>query len=205
MGIGLGCYNKLLESDLEHILAHTSDLWTSLRGSTVFITGGTGFFGKWFLETFAYANFKMDADVRLIVLSRNTESFLSAYPYFGNNPTFEFIKGDVRDFQFPERPIDYIIHAATESSEKLNSGDPLAMFDTIVNGTRNVLSLAKQKKPKALLFTSSGAVYGKQPPDITHVPEDFMGGPDTTSTKAAYGEGKEQQNYFAQFSMRAVT
>ncbi len=190
MGIDLDCYNKLLESDLEHILVHTSDLWSSLKSSTIFITGGTGFFGKWFLETFAYANLKLGADLNVIVLSRDPDNFLKKYPHFGNNAFLKFIKGDVKNFRYPDESIDYIIHAATESSEKLNANDPLLMFDTIVNGTVNVLNLARQKNPKALLFTSSGAVYGKQPPDITHVSEDYRGGPDQTDVKSAYAEGK---------------
>ncbi len=41
-----------------------------------------------------------------------------------------------------------------------------------------------------LLFTSSGAVYGPQPSDITHVPESYGGAPDCTRPASAYGEGK---------------
>jgi dTDP-glucose 4,6-dehydratase len=190
VGIASDCYNKLLESDLEHILVHTSDLWSNLKDSTIFVTGGTGFFGKWFLETFAYANQEKAANLRVIILSRDPDKFLKQYPHFGNNASFKFIKGDVRDFPYPDEPIHYVIHAATESSGKLNIEDPLLMFDTIVNGTLNVLNLAKQKNPKAFLFTSSGAVYGKQPPDITHVTEDYKGGPDTTNFRSAYSEGK---------------
>lgn len=190
MGIIVQYFNKLLEEDLEHILKNSEELWDNFNNKTIFITGGTGFIGKWFLETFAYANLHLDLNCKLLILSRNPEFFLTEYSYFGNNSLFKFIKGDVRNFDYPEEPVDYIIHAATESSEKLNSENPLLMFDTIVDGTRNVLNLAKGKKVKSFLFTSSGAVYGQQPDEMTHILEEYIGSPDCLNPKSAYGEGK---------------
>ncbi|KAF0151087.1 MAG: dTDP-glucose 4 6-dehydratase [Ignavibacteria bacterium] len=183
-------YNELLEEDLSHILNHTKDVWDAFKDKTIFITGGTGFFGKWFLETFAYANYKLDLNFRIIVLSRNPEKFLDEFVYIKNNPIFKFIKGDVRNFDFPNEQIDYIIHAATEASAKLNNEDPLLMLDTIVEGTRIALELAKEKKVKSFLFISSGAVYGKQPSEIAHISEEYNGAPNCLEQDSAYGEGK---------------
>jgi len=190
IGNKLKYYNELLEEDLVFISEQTKDILEVFKDKTIFITGGTGFFGKWFLETFAYVNLKLNINCNIIILSRNPERFLKEYPYFGNNKQFKFIKGDVRSFEYPEENIDFIIHAATEASEKLNNENPLLMFDTIVEGTRRVLNLAKEKKVKSILFVSSGAVYGKQPSEITHITEDYMGAPYCGDSGSAYGEGK---------------
>jgi nucleoside-diphosphate-sugar epimerase len=64
------------------------------------------------------------------------------------------------------------------------------MFDTIVEGTRRTLEFARRCGAQKFLLASSGAVYGKQPPDMTHIPEDFQGAPDPTDPNSAYGEGK---------------
>ena len=64
------------------------------------------------------------------------------------------------------------------------------MLDTIVQGTRRTLDFAVARGARKFLFTSSGAVYGEQPPDLGHIPETYSGAPDTMDARSAYGEGK---------------
>jgi len=179
-----------LASDLDHILAHTQEVWEELRGQRLFITGGTGFFGCWLLESFAWANDKLGLNATALVLTRNPEAFRRKAPHLATYPAIQFYVGDVRSFEFPAGSFSHIIHAATESSTRLNEENPLLMVDTIVQGTRHTLEFARLCGAKKLLLTSSGAVYGKQPPDLTHIPEDYVGGPDTMDPRSAYGEGK---------------
>jgi dTDP-glucose 4,6-dehydratase len=64
------------------------------------------------------------------------------------------------------------------------------MWDTIIEGTRHTLEFALHAGTKKFLLTSSGAVYGKQPHDMTHIPEEYTGAPEPTDPNSAYGEGK---------------
>jgi dTDP-glucose 4,6-dehydratase len=179
-----------LAADLDHILEHTRDLWDELRGQRIFITGGTGFFGCWLLESFIWANEKLDLAAQAVVLTRDPDKFLKKAPHLASNPSVQFWQGDIRDFAFPPGQFTYLIHAATEASARLNDEEPLVMLDTITAGTRRVLDFAAQQPLKAFLFTSSGAVYGKQPPDLTHIPETYNGAPDPLDPRNAYAEGK---------------
>jgi nucleoside-diphosphate-sugar epimerase len=179
-----------LAADLDHILTHTQGLWEELRGQRIFITGGTGFFGCWLLESFAWANDQLGLGAKAVVLTRNAGAFKSKAPHLASHPAIQFHVGDVRNFDFPAGSFSHAIHGATEASVKLNKEKPLLMFDTIVEGTRRALEFARQSGARKFLLASSGAVYGRQPAHVTHLSEDYFGGPDTLEPSSAYGEGK---------------
>ncbi len=179
-----------LAADLDHVLNHTRDLWDELRGARIFITGGTGFFGCWLLESFLWANYKLDLKARAVILTRQPDAVRQALPHLMLDPAITLHQGDVRNFEFPKGEYSHIIHAATDASAKLNNENPLLMLDTIIAGTRHTLDFAVHCKAEKFLLASSGAVYGKQPSDRTHIPEDYMGAPDSLDPRSAYGIGK---------------
>jgi nucleoside-diphosphate-sugar epimerase len=176
--------------DLDHIFEHTTQLWEEMRGQNIFITGGTGYFGCWLLESLTRVNDRLNLATKVTVLSRNPAAFVAKAPHLANHPSVHLIQGDVRDFKFPKGEFRFVIHAATEASAKLNRENPLLMFETIVEGTRRTLEFARTHGTREFLLTSSGAVYGKQPPEMTRIPEDYLGAPDPMDLEAAYGEGK---------------
>lgn len=180
----------LPREDLEHILKYTRDLWAEIRGQSIFLTGGTGFFGTWLLESFLFANERLGLGARLVVLTRNPEAFIQKMPHLAGQNGLEFVKGDVRSFEFPAGKFTCVIHAATEASVKLNEESPGEMLDVILNGTQRVLDFCAQAGVRKLLFVSSGAVYGRQPLELTHVSETYSGAPDPLLRNSAYGEGK---------------
>lgn len=182
--------------DLDHILEHTEALWETLKGKKVFLTGGTGFLGKWLLESFLYANNQMSLNAQMLVLSRDPVSFETRHVHLAQASGVRFHQGDVRDFNFPQEQFDFVIHAATDASAQLNTENPLLMLDTILEGTRRVLEFARHCGAKRFLLVSSGAVYGKQPPDISRIPEDYSGAPDPTQPGSAYGEAKRIAELF---------
>lgn len=181
---------NLLYADLHHILEHTRDLWGDLRGANLFITGGTGFFGCWLLESFLFANQQLDLKASATVLTRRPNSVKQTLPHLMLNPAITLYPGDVRNFEFPKGEYSHIIHAATDASLKRNNENPLLLLDTIIEGTRRTLDFAVHCKVEKFLLVSSGAVYGKQPTGVTHIPEDYMGAPDTLDPNSTYGIGK---------------
>jgi nucleoside-diphosphate-sugar epimerase len=173
-----------LANDLDTILARTEALWGDLRGERILITGASGFFGCWLLESFAWANRRLNLDAHAVALARHPATLAGKAPHLAADPAITF-HGD-----FPNGRFSHVIHAATEASAKLNGDAPLVMFDTIVEGTRRALQFSIASSAARFLFVSSGAVYGQQPPHLTHVSESFEGGPDPLDRSSAYAEGK---------------
>lgn len=180
-----------LASDLNHILSHTEDLWEELRGQRIFITGGTGFFGTWLLESFAWANDHLHLGASLVVLTRDAEAFRKRMPHLANDCAIGFHDGDIRHFTFPKGDFSHVIHAAATSAVvTFNNEEPLVKFDTVVDGTRHALDFAVQCHARKFMLTSSGVVYGKQPSTMTHISEDYCGAPDTADPSSVWGESK---------------
>jgi nucleoside-diphosphate-sugar epimerase len=181
---------RLPQEDLDHVLLHTRDLWSEAQGKSFFITGGTGFFGMWLLESFTHINDILGLGMRAVVLTRDAAAFARKAPHLSDRPDLEFLQGDIRSFPFPHGRFHYVVHAATEASAKLNQEAPDEMLDAIVSGTRRVLAFTAGADVEKFLLTSSGAVYGQQPSEMTHVPETYNGAPDSLLPGSAYGLGK---------------
>jgi len=171
----------------EIFLDEKSDWFSFLKNKNIFLTGGTGFVGKNLLKSFIYLNNSMNLGIKITLLSRDRIGFKNNNPEFfiKSDDWIEFVNGDVRDFAFPPGNFDYIIHAATPASAKLEAENPEEMRSIIVEGTKRVVEFANKCGAQKLLLTSSGAVYGVQPPDLKNIPEDYEPAPSTV-----YGKGK---------------
>lgn len=138
-----------------------------LKQKHIFVTGGTGFFGKSILSMLCRGYLP---ETQFTILSRRPDRFLQQCPEFDQLNQVRFIAGDVRDFSFPEEHFDAIVHAATPASTRLAPGEVRSI---IMDGTKRVIEFAKRCGAERLLTTSSGAVYGVQPPDLERISESF--------------------------------
>jgi len=164
-------------------------LWRELAGARIFITGGTGFFGKWLLESIAAANDALGVGVAATILSRAPDRFAREAPHLATRPEFAWLAGDTADFAFPAQRFDYVVHFATASAAELGAGDAAVALSTLV-GTKRILDFAGICQARRLLLASSGAVYGRQPAELSHIPESYGGAPLPQHPGAAYGEVK---------------
>jgi dTDP-glucose 4,6-dehydratase len=157
----------------------------------IFLTGGTGFFGKALLRNWAALEQKGEEMPRVTLLSRNPNRFETKYPALVAHQWLSLVQGDVcnPDSLPTGEKFTHILHAATDSTLGPELS-PRVRFQQIHDGTRNVLDLAISSGARRFLLTSSGAIYGPQPQDEESLSENSAIHLSVNSADNAYGVGK---------------
>ena len=169
----------IADSDLDAVLRDTAGLWPEAAGGRIFITGGTGFFGCWLLETLLHANRSLGLGVKATVLTRDPARFLAKAPHLAGAAGVRLIGGHMGDMSGVEGPFDFAVHAASQNN-----------FDRNLEGARQLIEVLRRTGVRKFLFTSSGTVYGPQPPEIDRIGEDSGLAPDPTHPDSMFGESK---------------
>lgn len=174
--------------DYQQLVENTYSDLKKLDLSNFFITGGTGYIGKWILEVILLANRELGLNIQATVLTRNPIIFKNKYPHLVNSKIITLIAGDVRNYNYSKnKKYSHMILAATDV---INPKKPLETFEVTINGTRNMLDFAFKCGVNNVLLLSSGAVYGQTFNNQESISEKHPTLIDVTSTNSAYGIGK---------------
>lgn len=124
------------------------------------------------------------------MLSRDPQRFLDRMPHLAGRSEFKWLRGNPANFSFPDEQHDYLLHMATATSAHLGQTDPVKMLQSKLVSISHVLDYARYAGIRRMLVTSSGAIYGPQPAELSQIPETYVGAPDPTDPASAYGNGK---------------
>jgi UDP-glucuronate 4-epimerase len=133
---------------------------------SILITGGAGFIGShlvdrllgegdWHITAIDDFNDFYDPAIK----RANIEQHLA-------NPDFSLIEADIRDFYslhevFNEQEFDCIVHLAARAGVRPSLTEPRLYVETNINGTVNLLELARAHGIRQFVFGSSSSVYGE--------------------------------------------
>lgn len=161
--------------------------FSELEGKTIFITGATGLIGSNLVHSLVSKSKCFSKPIRIIALVRNITKAQTIFK--GDYNQIECLVGDVtKPIQVTEN-IDYIVHAASQTSSRNFVDQPLNTIKVAVEGTVNVLELAKEKAVKKVVYLSTMEVYGAPSTD-EKITEQFGTNLDTTSVRSCYPESK---------------
>ena len=175
--------NKFLITDIDQIVKNTDNFSKYFNGKRILITGGNGFLGNYFVETFKSFNNFLKNPIKLFIVDRS--SVLKTT----KDPNFTFIKKDVsKKFNFNKK-VDIVIHAAGIASPFYYRKKPIETLEVAIEGTRNCLDIARKNKARFIFFSSS-EIYGN--PDRNNIPtkETYYGNVNSFGPRSCYDEGK---------------
>lgn len=152
--------HSIPQQELRYICEHAGNDCQQLREARIFLTGCTGFLGKWIVESLLWAGETLDLDLRLFVLTRSVAALREAMPHWSDHAALRLFEGDVLSWH-PSSPlgITHMIHGANYCQTGRQDW-ALRHMDTAICGTRRMLDLAAAEGCRNALLLSSGAVYG---------------------------------------------
>jgi dTDP-glucose 4,6-dehydratase len=147
----------------------------------VVITGGAGFLGSHLSDRF------LSEGAEVIVVDNLITGNLENIEHLRSNPRFSFIRHDISNHLEIDGPIDIILHFASPASPVDYLRHPIPTLKVGSLGTHNCLGLAKAKKSRFLLASTS-EVYGD--PERHPQREDYWGNVNPIGPRGVYDEAK---------------
>ena len=141
---------------------------------TLLVIGGSGFFGKSILDAYSRNLLAPWRISKVIVMSRSANKLLQDTPNLvGQN--VELYSADITKAECLPFA-DYVTHAAASTDVRNYLSSPEDEKKNIQAGTYHYCDLAKiHHSNSKIVYVSSGAIYGVQPPNLDQIDESFVG------------------------------
>ncbi|MBQ6131757.1 MAG: NAD-dependent epimerase/dehydratase family protein [Selenomonadaceae bacterium] len=172
--------------------------WEKLAGKTLLLTGASGLIGTVIVDALMKKNRDDNLNVKICAAGRNEKIAKERFADYFGDKNFEFVKLDVNAPIEADFPVDFIIHAASNTHPLLYSTDPIGTVTTNILGTHNLLEFGRKKKISRFVFVSSVEVYGKALNAEDIFTEDYCGYINCNTLRAGYPESKRASEALCQ-------
>jgi UDP-glucuronate decarboxylase len=182
---------SVLVEDIESILQDLDDRLRILSGTTLLVTGASGFLCSYFLDTIAVLNDGgLRPPCRVIAVDNLKTGQRARHQHLQGRDDIHFLVRDVTQPLEIDQPVQWIIHGASIASPTFYRRYPVETIKANVTGTWRMLELAQRSSSRSILVISTSEVYGDPPPAWIPTPEEYRGNVSCAGPRACYDESK---------------
>jgi nucleoside-diphosphate-sugar epimerase len=184
---GTPARRRIVAEDVDAILARPLP-WERLADASVLVSGANGFLAAYMVETLLGMRERLGfGPARILGLVRSEARAQARFAQHLDRRELIFVEASVEDALAIGGPLPFIVHAASNASPRFYLTDPVGVMRANLDGTRNLLDLARDKGSRFLFF-SSGEVYGQT--DRVPTREGDYGHVEPTAVRSCYAESK---------------
>lgn len=176
------------QRDIDIIMKSPID-WENFRNKTVLVTGATGRLGMYIVEALNKADIDWNLNMSILALARSEKKLKQVFGASLQLPNIHALVQDITEPIRWEGEVHYVFHTAGAASPQDFTNQPVDTLWGHVQGTRNVLELAREKKTQKVLYVSTVEIYGEWQSE-EGIKEDDMGPLYCDSARACYPEAK---------------
>jgi len=177
--------------DIEEIVDSISDFSEQFSGKNILLAGGMGFLGRYFQYIFSVLNDSVLSKPATVVVIDNLITSGEAGKSMPQLSNITHVSADISK----NIPIDaglsfdYVVNLAGIASPFYYRAYPVETLDVAINGTRNLLDLARSCGARFVFFSSS-EIYGDPDPRHVPTPESYRGNVSCKGPRSCYDESK---------------
>lgn len=176
------------QRDIDIILNNPID-WECFRDKTILVTGATGRLGMYIVEALNKADIDWNLNITIVVLARSKEKLQEVFGESLQLPNINVLIQDITEQIHWNGKVHYIFHTAGLASPQDFTNWPVDTLWGHVQGTHNVLELAREKKSEKVIYVSTVEIYGEWKKNVG-IKEEDMGPMRCDNARACYPEAK---------------
>lgn len=201
---------EYIENDCSIILDGQLNTLNDLQNQAIYISGASGFVGKWIIELVNYLNKFHSFNIKVIASSSSIKQGLKLFPHIFNKKEILLVEKDIKNITDVDSQVTYVIHLAGSPDNRNYASNPVKAMNDIVIGTSQLLNACSRlENLKKVMYYSTGHVYGVQPIDSANITESCFYNFDSSSCANFYAEAKRvgeslMNAYRSQFKLPVI-
>lgn len=182
-------YISNYKEELKEYVLSNEKLFAKCANKVFLISGAAGLIGSYLIDLMLISNECLKTNIKIYAVDKNKELLTSRFLESFDNHLHRLCL-NVNTDKLPDFQINYVIHAASNTSPLDYGSKPVDTILTNVLGTNNMIEYSLRNNAERFMFCASVELYGKNNGDVNEFTEDYSGYVNSNSLRAGYPSAK---------------